>query len=107
MFLVALLVALLTLPPVGAVQYCIDAVQGNDLSTGLLVSGNRSSCWASSNGAYAYLNSGSINPGDEILYCRGNREYQGGMLIGPTGSSSSLGTRAKPIVFGAYDCRNN
>lgn len=100
---------LVSLSPAHATQYCVDAVYGKDTNNGLLVPSTpraSASCWASSTGAYAYVNSASIKPGDEILYCRGNKEYQNGMLIGPTAPTGTLGTRAAPVVFGAYDCRD-
>jgi hypothetical protein len=109
-FLLALVISVVPLP-VLATQYCVDAVYGKDTNTGVLSSTATSTraqqqCWASSTGAYAHINSGSILPGDQILYCQGNVEYQGGMLIGPTSSTSTLGSKAAPIVFGSYSCRN-
>jgi hypothetical protein len=84
----------------------VDAIFGKDTNAGILLSSNnnRSNCWASSNAVATHINSGGLQPGDEILYCRGNREYQGGLLI--QGTSFNVGTLRSPVVFGSYDCRN-
>jgi len=93
-------------PPVTvtATQYCVDAIFGKDTNSGILTIGNRSTCWASSNGVQTHINGGSIQAGDHILYCRGNQEYQGGLLI--QGTSSPIGSEKAPVVFGSYDCRD-
>ena len=102
-------VLLLCHSSINAVQHCVDAVYGKDTNTGVwnaTTARQNATCWASSAGAATYINAGHVLPGDEILYCRGNQEFQGGMLIGPTTSTATLGTQSLPIVFGSYDCRN-
>ena len=84
--------------------YCVDGVYGNDNGLGRYFPGNRTSCWRSSVGAQNAINSGETLPGDVIQYCRGTREFSGGLMIG--GSTFSVGNSSDPIKFTSYDCRS-
>jgi len=85
--ILAILVSFLKLSPTIAATYCIDATDGNDSNDGL----STSSAWKT----IAKVNSSSFQPGDYILFKKG--EIWREQLNIP-----SSGIEGNPITFGAY-----